>query len=389
MAKRKAADGAGTIRQRPDGRWEARFTYTDELGQKRRRSIYGDSQKEVQKQLNAALNAVDDGRYQVRPKYTLKQWLEEWRETYGTDWKPRTADDYKSKADRHIIPALGDVQLTALSTIRIQRFINSLSAGTAKTTKKPLSAKSVKNLHGILHSCLKQAVASGLIATNPADNIRLPKATKADLSPLMDDDITRFVNACNSDRYGNLYLIDLFTGLRQSEILGLQWGDIDLEAGTIHVQRQLQKVRDKNEYILLPTKNGKDRIVPFAPSVAEVLKRVQRQQATWRIAAGEAWDNSMGLVFTNEVGGHLCHATVQKHFRKFRNSLGLKCRFHDLRHSTAIMALQSGCSVKSVSDMLGHYSSAFTMDVYADVSKAMQQDTQNRMETMFKAAVGG
>ena len=179
MAKRKAADGAGSIRQRPDGRWEARFTFTDELGQKRRRSIYGDSQKDVQKRLNAALTAADEGTYFVRKRYTLKQWMEEWRTTYGNDWKPRTAYDYKAKSDKHIIPALGDIQLTALSTISIQRFINQLSKGTAKTAKKPLSAKTVKDIHGILHSCLKQAVASGLIATNPADNIRLPKAKKA------------------------------------------------------------------------------------------------------------------------------------------------------------------------------------------------------------------
>ena len=387
MAKKKAADGSGSIRQRPDGRWEARFTYTDELGQKRRRSIYGDTQKEVRQQLTAALKAADEGTYQVRPKYTLKMWMEEWRSVYGTAWKPRTADDYKRKSERYIIPALGDLQLTALTPATIQRFINQLSKG--KRRQKPLSAKSVKNIHGILHSCLKQAVINGLIPTNPADNTNLPKSKRPELAPIMDDDIGRFMEGCKGERYGNLYLVDLFTGLRQSEILGLQWSDIDFDAGTIHVQRQLQKLRNKDEYILLTTKNGKDRIVPFSSSVAAIFHQERRKQAMWRMAAGSAWDNSSDLVFTNETGGHLCHATIQKHFRRFRDSLGLSCRFHDLRHSTAILALQSGCSVKSVSDMLGHYSSSFTMDVYADVSKAMQQDTRDRMEAVFKAAANG
>ena len=387
MAKKKAADGSGSIRQRPDGRWEARFTYTDELGQKRRRSIYGDTQKEVRQQLTAALKAADEGTYQVRPKYTLKMLMEEWRSVYGTAWKPRTADDYKRKSERYIIPALGDLQLTALTPATIQRFINQLSKGKGK--QKPLSAKSVKNIHGILHSCLKQAVINGLIPSNPADNTNLPKSKRPELAPIMDDDIGRFMEGCKGERYGNLYLVDLFTGLRQSEILGLQWSDIDFDAGTIHVQRQLQKLRNKDEYILLTTKNGKDRIVPFSSSVAAIFHQERRKQAMWRMAAGSAWDNSSDLVFTNETGGHLCHATIQKHFRRFRDSLGLSCRFHDLRHSTAILALQSGCSVKSVSDMLGHYSSSFTMDVYADVSKAMQQDTRDRMEAVFKAAANG
>ena len=117
-----------------------------------------------------------------------------------------------------------------------------------------------------------------------------------------------------------------------------------------------------------------------------MLRQEQRQQAIWRLAAGEAWSNEQNLVFTTEIGGHLSHSTIQNNFRKFRESMGLHCRFHDLRHSCAILALQSGASVKAVSDMLGHYSSAFTMDVYADTSRTMQRDTQNRMEEVFKAA---
>lgn len=380
MSKRNA-QGAGNIRQRPNGRWEARFTYTDELGITRRRSVYGDTQKETRQKLTAALKAVDDGTFVVRKRYTFSQWFREWVQTYNTGWKPRTKDDYERKAERHIIPAFGEAYLTAITPMQVQRFINRLSEN--------LSPKSVKNIHGILHSCLKQAVVTGLIPSNPADNINLPKAQKAQLSPIMDEDVSRFISACDGQRYGNLFLIDLFTGLRQSEILGLQWSDADFEAGTIHVQRQLQKKRGSSEYFFLPTKNGKDRIVPFPPSIGAVLKREQVQQLKWRLAAGEAWENHDNLVFTNEIGYHLSHSTIQNNFRKFRDSLGLTCRFHDLRHSCAILALQSGASVKAVSDMLGHYSSAFTMDIYADTSKTMQQDTQKRMEAVFKAASNG
>lgn len=385
MSKKKSADGSGSIRQRPDGRWEGRFTYTDDLGQKRRKSIYGGSQEEVRRQLTKITNAVDEGLYRAQKRYTLNQWFDEWLSLYSVAWKPSTKDDYKRKAERHILPALGKIQLTALTPTTIQKYVNQLSIGSGK--QKPLAPKSVKNLHGILHSCLKQAVVNGLIPTNPADNTNLPKSLKPELSPIMDDDIKRFMDACETARYGRLFLVDMFTGLRQSEILGLQWADIDFEAGTIHVQRQLQFLKGGAGYLVLPTKNGKDRIVPFGDSVATILRAEQKQQSIWKLAAGESWKNSVGYVFTDESGDHLKHSNIQRHFRELRASIGLNnTRFHDLRHSCAILALQSGCSVKAVSDMLGHYSSAFTMDVYADVSKAMQEDTRNKMDAIFKAA---
>lgn len=384
MSKKSAA-GAGSIRQRPDGRWEARLSYVDELGARRRKSFYADTQREARQKLTAALKAVDDGTFRETQRYTVQAWMLEWMEVYGGAWKPRTQDDYKRKSEKHIFPELGSVQLTALTTTKIQRFINGLS------TKHGLSPKSVKNIHGVLHSSLKQAVASGVISHNPADNINLPKAQKPNLAPVMDEDLPRFLAACEKEPapYGLLFSIATFTGLRQSELLGLQWSDIDFDSGVIHVQRQLQKRRESSEYFLLPTKNGKDRFVPFPPSVAALFRQMHRQQAIWKMQAGLAWKNTQDFVFTVENGEHCKHSTVQNNFRRLRNSLGLQARFHDLRHSCAILALQSGCSIKAVSDMLGHYSSSFTMDTYASTSKAMQQDTQNRMEAVFRAASGG
>ncbi len=387
MSKKSAA-GSGTIRQRPDGRWEARFTFVDDLGQTKRKSIYGDTQKEVRQRLAVATAEVDRGTFRETKRYSLSEWFNVWIADYGVDWKPNTAIDYRKKAERHILPALGKVQLSALSPVQVQRFVNRLSE--PKGDAPGLSAKTVKNLHGILHSCLKDAVAAGILPRNPADNIKLPKVRKAELGPIMDSDLGRFMEACKGEEYGLLFLLDLFTGMRQSEIIGLQWGDIDFEAATIHVCRQLQKSRERDEYIFVTPKNGKSRLIPFPPSVGAILKRQRTKQARWKLVAGPAWNNPNDLVFTGPTGEHMKHRNVQKHFRKLCDSIGLpNTRFHDLRHSCAIMGLQSGCSIKAVSDMLGHYSSSFTMDVYADVSKTMMDDTRNRMEALFKAASNG
>lgn len=380
----RAAHGAGSIRQRPDGRWEARYSYFDELGQPQRGSVYAPTQKECRQKLTATLKAIDDGAFRKTTKhYTVSEWMEEWLTTYCKHLKPMTVSDYAAKIKRYIEPHIGGVQLTALTPIRVQKLCNRLSEGYGD--QAPLSPKSVKNIHGILHSGLKQAVRSGLLTVNPADNAKLPKVKKPELKPLMDDTLTRFLAAIKGHRFERLYIVDLFSGLRQSELLGLQWDDVDLLNGEIIVCRQLQKDRDGRYIFIDETKNGKSRIVTIPPSVVKVLRQQRSKQAEWQLAAGPCWCNERNLVFTDELGQHLKHDLIYRHFKRIVAGIGSPdTRFHDLRHTCAIMSLQAGCSVKAVQEQLGHYSSAFTMDVYAAVSNAMRRDTQDRMEQVFK-----
>ena len=385
----RAAQGAGSIRQRPDGRWEGRFTYLDELGQTKRGSVYAATQKQCRQKLTAAVKSVDEGGYKKTQRYTVAEWMETWITTYCRDLKPSTQDGYRSKMNTWINPALGKVQLSALTNTTIQRFYNQLADG-AKG-RNPLSPKSLKNIHGIFHRALKQAVIAGLIPSNPADFVKLSKVKKAELYPLMDDDVSKFLAAIKGDRFERLFILALFSGMRQSELIGLRWEDVDMEIGTILVCRQIQKSRTSGEYIHIDeTKNGKQRIAAIAPSVVKVLKEQKRQQMEWRLAAGELWENTENLVFTDELGRHIRHNTMLCHFKEIVTSIGRpNVRFHDLRHSYAISALQAGDSIKNVQEQLGHYSSAFTMDVYAAVSDTMRKDSQARMEAVFKAALGG
>lgn len=378
----RAAQGAGSIRQRPDGRWEARFTYTDELGQKKRGSVYADTQKECRQKLTAAIKAVDEGSFRKVQRYTVAQWLDEWLATYCQDLKPLTISGYKSKIESRIKPAIGGVQLTALNNIQIQKYYNSLQIG-----ERPLSAKSIQNVHGILHKALDQAIAAGILSVNPADHVKLPKIKKPDLKPIMDDNVSRFLEAIKGDPFERFFIVALFSGLRQSELIGLQWDDVDLKNGTITVHRQIQKAHDQAGYIFLEeTKNGKQRTAAIAPSIVKVLKVQQIRQTEQRLAAGHLWNNERNLVFTDALGEHLKHRTVNNHFKAIVSSLGLDAtRFHDLRHSYAVNALQAGDSVKAVQEQLGHYSSAFTMDTYAAVSETMRKASQDRMEALIKS----
>lgn len=379
----KNANKSGSIRKRPDGRWEARYVVGHDPGTGKliRRSIYGATQKEVRQKLTSVTAALDSGAYTEPTRLTVAQWLSLWLETYCVGLKPMTLSSYESKIKARIAPYIGAVRLAELSNIHIQKFYNQLSA-----EANPLSPKSIQNIHGILHKALDQAVAAKLISSNPADRVKLPKGTKAKLRPLMDDEVAQFLAAAKGDRFERLFILALFSGMRQSELLALEWTDIDFDEGTILVRRQLQRSYSESAYIYLDeTKNGKSRISSIPPSVVRVLKAQKRQQAEWRLAAGPCWVDDRGLVFTDEIGQHLRHHTVYNHFKKLVASIGLpEVRFHDLRHSYAINALQAGDSIKDVQEQLGHYSSAFTMDTYAAVSATMRKASQQRMEQLFQ-----
>lgn len=381
----RSAAGSGSIRKRPDGLWEARFTYLDELGVKKRRSIYAPTQKECRQKLTAALREVDTVGYKAPQRMSVGEWLDEWVSTYCANLKPKTLCSYRSQINNRIKPYIGGVRLESLSNTRVQRYYNKLSQGDDGQT--PLSAKTIQNIHGILHKAMEQAVVARLIRDNPCDRLRLPKIKKPDLHPLMDDDVSRFLSAIKGDRYETVFILALFSGMRQSEILGLQWGDIDMDSGIVTVQRQLQlKDGTGGQYQFLDsTKNGKKRTATIAPAVVAMLHQQRRLQAEWQLAAGRLWSNENDLVFTDEVGGHLKHHTVYNHFKAIVRSMGLgNVRFHDLRHSYAINALQNGDSPKEVQEQLGHYSSAFTMDTYAEVSETMRKESQARMERFIK-----
>lgn len=383
QSKAKKAKGGGTIRQRSDGRWEARYTVGTDTGTGKQiqRSVYGKTQGEVRKKLQAACVAIDEGTYIDPVKFTVGSWLDFWFADYTPNLKPHTLRSYETKIKNHIKPAIGAIKLSALNTHQIQTFYNRLIKGSDKTPA--LSAKTVKNTHGVLHKALRQAVEMGYIRFNPSDACRIPRIEKPEIKPLEDKDITVFLKAIKGHKYETLYLVDLFTGMRQGEILGLTWDCVDFQNGTIKIYRQLQRI--KGQYIFVSLKNDKPRCVTPAASIMRLLQEHKKTQNEWRLMAGPLWDNS-DLVFTNEVGGHLTHVTVSTCFKRVVKSIGYhKTRFHDLRHSYAVAALQSGDDIKTVQENLGHHSASFTLDVYGHVSERMKQDSAARMERFIKS----
>lgn len=228
------------------------------------------------------------------------------------------------------------------------------------------------------------------IPFNPAEACVLPKRERMEIKPLDEQQISAFLGAIKGHRLEYLFLVTLFTGMREGEVLGLTWDAVDLTAGTITVNKQLQKERGgSGEYRLVSTKNGKGRTITIAPFVVATLRKVRVQQSKWKLCSLGCWDNSMNLVFTDELGGHLCAHTVYHRFKDIAASIGLpEARFHDLRHSYAVAALRSGDDIKTVQGNLGHATASFTLDVYGHVTDQMKQASADRMERFIQSVSG-
>lgn len=381
MAK-KNANKAGSIRQRPDGRWEGRVTVgiNSATGKPQRRSIYGDSQAAVRKEMTGILAALDNGTYQTPSKMKVGEWFDTCMETY---WKnkvrPLTYQSYEGIIKNHIKPNIGGMELQAVKGVHIQKLFNFM-------TEAGASPKTVKNVSAIMHKAFSIAIKQGYISANPVDAAELPQAVKHEIKPLTDEEIPLFLEAIDASPYRNAYALCLFAGLREAECMGLSWGQVDFKRQTITVSQQLQKNKtgDKSYYIAPTTKSGKPRTIKPPAIAFEYLRDEQRKQLSNRLRAGKAWSNPDNLVFTDDLGGHYAIFTFYNRFKKIAASIGRPdARPHDLRHSCATVALASGADIKSVQSLLGHATAAFTLNVYAHTTEKMMQDTADRMQSYY------
>ena len=396
-SSKKNAAGCGNIRKKTvtkNGKdytyWEARYTagYDPGTGKQIQKSITGKTQNEVVKKLKEVTASLDAGTYIAPNKTTVSQWMDTWHAEYLGAVKLSTVSSYEATIRNHIKPGLGAIRLEALTTQDIQEFYNSRQKG--DETREPLAPKTIKNIHGVLHKALEQAMLNGMIRNNPADPCVLPRRPKQKVKPLNEEQITKLIKALKGHKYENLILTTLFTGLREGEVCGLQWDCVNLEIGTILVDKQLQSLRKSvrgngDKYALVPTKNGKERHLTIAPFVVELLKKEKAKQDANREYYEDLYEES-GLVFTDESGHRITPQAAYRAFKLVVTELGMpQARFHDLRHSYAVASLKSGDDAKTVQENLGHATAAFTLDVYGHVTEQMKTESANRMQAFIQS----
>lgn len=391
---KRSAQGAGTIRKKTvkksNGKtytyWEARYSmgYDPVTGKQIQHTLNGKTQKEVAQKLREITTDIDKGTHVEPSKMALSQWLEEWQKDYLFGVKPSTAQLYRECIQLYIVPHLGTVKLEKLTGHMIQKFYNELHQP-AEEDRRPICAKSVKNVHGILHKALQQAVKNGLLKANPTDSCVLPRVVKKEINPLSADQMKALLQLLPGHPHEYLYQIALFTGMREGELLGLPWSCVDFVHQTILVKQQLQREhKTGGEYLIVPPKNGKKRYIPMAPSVAKLFALQWQRQECLRKEQGLSWQNC-GMVFTNPTGGYLSSRTVYDCFKRLAKKIGApNARVHDLRHTYAMACIESGVDIKTLQENLGHATAAFTLEVYGHVSRQMQINSANKLESFIQ-----
>ena len=383
MAK-KRANGEGNIRKRKDGRWEGRYTagHDSETGKAIYKNVLGKTQAEVKAKLKAAIQEAQTLDLSKAGKYTVGEWMEVWFEDYAKiKVRPSSHQTYRGYIDNHIRPNIGDIPLEKLTSLDLQKLYKKLLTKgrverlEAKGQPKGLSTKTVRNIHQILSSALKLAQEQRIILANPAERCALPKVEHREMKTLPVEQLQSFLREARESGVFELYYLELATGLRRGELLGLKWEDIDLQKGDLRVKRQVSRINGEVMEAPLKTKNAY-RTLPLAEDTIDVLKE-QREKV-----------GSSPWVFPSPNGGPISPDSVLHMLHRVLKRAGLpRVRFHDLRHTFATLALQNGVDIKTVSGMLGHFSAGFTLDTYAHVTGAAQRQAAGKMAAVLSGAV--
>ena len=383
MAK-KRANGEGSIRKRKDGRWEGRYTagHNLETGKPIYRNVLGKTQAEVKEKLKTAIQETQSLDFSKTGQYTVGQWMDVWYENYAKiKVRPSSHQTHKGYIENHIKPNIGDIPLEKLTTLDLQRLYKTLLANgrvdrlESKGQPKGLSPKTVRNIHQILSSALKLAQEQRIILTNPAEGCALPKVEHREMKTLPVEQLQSFLREAKDSGVFELYYLELATGLRRGELLGLKWEDIDLEHGDLRVRRQIARINGKVVEAPLKTKNAY-RTLPLAEDTISILNEQKKK------VGSSPW------VFPSATGGPISPDSVLHMLHRVLKRAGLpKVRFHDLRHTFATLALQNGVDIKTVSGMLGHFSAGFTLDTYAHVTTSAQKAAANTMGKLLSGSV--
>lgn len=358
----KSPNGSGSVRKRADGRWEGRFVAPDG----KQRSVYARTKSACLEALRRKQAEILAGTYIEPSRLTLSEWLDRWIADYTPTIKPSTRVLYSRLISVHVAPKLGRVRLERLTAAQLQAFFSACD----------LAPSTLHTLKGCLSSALSCAVRYDVIPSNPCSKVQLQTAQKREMTIIDRDHIPAFYRACAASRYGDALIVLFETGMRSSELRGLRWSDVDLDAATLTVSRQLCRVR--NTYALQTPKSGKPRVIALMPSTLEVLRSMHRVQAAQRLSTGLEWiDDTLchDLVLRTSAGRYVGQEALSYACRAVGKEIGLPdLSPHDLRHSYAVAAIRAGIDIKTIQNALGHARAAMTLDVYAaytaDMGKA-------------------
>lgn len=376
MAERRRANGEGSVFQRADGRWCGAMYVTESDDRRVRRRVYGRTRREAEDKLLELRRKDESGIPIPSSKLTLERFLREWlSQIVAPRVRPNTLAHYTFHIDKYLVPDLGQRQLGKLSAREVRLYLDSLG-------RAGRGVRTIRYVHATLRAALEDAVREELIEKNVAKLVRPPSAPRADRHPLTVDEVKVLFRQTRKDRLHALLVVIALLGLRRSEVLGLRWEDVDLDAGTLTVNQGLHRVGGQLQ--VMPTKTARSRrTLPLPEVVVEVLREHRDRQEKERVDLAEQWPSS-GFVFTTPIGTPIDPDNCSKFVQASLKAAGVrKVRMHDFRHGCVSVLLALGVPPRIVMEIAGHSALEMTMNVYAHVSLDDKREALNRLGDLF------
>lgn len=378
MSKRRK-QGEGTLRKRADGRWEARVVIGyDEKGNPITKNVTAmEKGKCLEKleQLKEKCGVQLTGK--VKAEMAFGDWLDFWYQQYAKQTlRPTTQSGYENMIYNHIITDIGKIPLNKLTQNDLQQFYTRLKNGGRKVRTelygKGLSDRMVRGCHAMCRKALEKAVADGIIRINPAIGCKLPPKKAKEMQVLTREEMQRFMAQAKADGYFELFLLELCTGMRRGEIVALQWDDLNMQTGELHICRQATTVHG-SIHICAPKTKSSIRTVILPLDIVKILAEYKKRiNSRWMFPSPVKEDAPYHPSAIRKVLDRTLERAECKHVR-----------FHDLRHTFATTALANGMDVKTLSAIIGHISSETTLNIYTHITDNMQRSAANKIEQGF------
>lgn len=374
--KVKRGQGEGSIYKRKDGRWAAVANLGYQNGKLKRKYYYGDTRKEASDKLTTGLNDLKKGIPIITERQTIKQFLERWlTDCVKPSVRPSTYISYDQQVRVHIAPSLGHFQLSQLTPQHIYKYMKERLA-------KGLSARTVGYHRRVLVIALGQAMKWGLVARNVAALTDPPRAKKYEIQPITPEQARAFLQATEGDRLEAFFTVALSLGLRRGEALGLRWIDVDLDARTLRINQQLQRLEGRLQMSEPKTKTSR-RVLDLPDILITKLREHRTRQLEDKLRTGSHWVET-GLVFTTSVGTPIDPRNVKRRLDPLLKDAGMPhFRVHDIRHFAASLMLAQGVPLKVVSDILGHSQISTTADLYTHVLPSLRKEAIDLMDSIL------
>ena len=374
MGRRK--NGTGGVSLRKDGRWEGRVVIGyDEKGLPKTKNVLAKTKGECLKKLKALQDSLT---VEEKPKYGKKmsfgEWIDFWfHEFCSPRLKDSTKQTYGYRIYQQIIPNIGHIPLNELKTNDLQGFYAHLKTNGRLIQREQngngVSDSHVRAIHAHCNAALNKAVKEGLIFKNPASECRLPPKRYAKMKVLTHEEMHRMLVQAKAEGMFELFFLDLSTGLRRGELLGLQWEDVNFAKKELHIKRQVNRV-DGKLAITTPKTKRSARPVPLSELALYVL-------AEYKKNATSKWIFPSPVNPDNPREPSAC----RKRLSKILERAGCKhVRFHDLRHTFATMALENGIDIKTLAEILGHNTVATALNTYTHSTAQMQKSAARRID---------